>query len=155
MQRDIGTTIRRLDAAANAVGRNGLHARAAGRPSIRGDIEALAVAPGEESEDSGLATPSRLRQRSELALSGYRLARGLLGAVPEGWVLSGDDVVDLVEGRVGFGQLPAELVEEADLLIAEQGGHPLAGDLWDAFEIGVLVAVLAATISYPDLPNAA
>ena len=48
-----------------------------------------------------------------------------------------------------------ELIEVADLLIADQGGEAHDEDLWFGFEAGVMVAVVATTLARPDRPNAA
>lgn len=155
MATPIDRTFERLAVEAAAVGLRGLRARAEATHAPRDDLEQLAQQLA-VADDEPRVGPCPARQ---LALLGYRLARGLLGPLPAASQVSGDDIVDLVEGGTLFGRAPSVLLDVAEGLLRESvPAHECEehGDvMWRAFDVGVVVAVTAAGLSSPGTSHAA
>lgn len=159
MATGLDDTFDRLAAAAAAVGHSGLLARAEATHTVHGDVEHLVMILA-VSNDRPAFSARRARAEQRLGLVGYRLARGLLGPVAPGTCVSGDDIVDLVEGGTLFGRVPTELLNVADELMRGELVQATVSDsdvdpLWRAFDVGVVVAVASAGLATPGTSSAA
>lgn len=149
---DTSNSLRRTAA---GVGRDGMIARSEALYCVHGDIERLAVVLGEQAAAERTRSTSVWRIGGALSLRSYRLARGLIGSVPPGWVALGDDIADFVEGGAVGVRIPAELNEVAEVLIDQAVGSTPISDaheraLWSAFDAGVGVAVAALVFVEPE-----
>lgn len=120
--------------------------------SPKSELEALAGRLGAHAVASEGASASAEAWSAPLAVAGLRIAAAALGTHHA--VVSGDDLVDLVEMRRWLAVLPAHVVGLAEVAGPEafEGlgfGGPDRDALLEAFAVGVVVAVvyddLAAT----------